>query len=139
MNSQSVEKTEVRASQNTKESAAATDVAAKKTNQGGHATNSSTVGTDGKAKQAAKESTTEKCPGAKNAASGSQKTNSEQKQSSSVVVGQEYEQSSTKEENVTQAATPGNLTTNADQNAQHTPLAKNVTLHLILAPDHLKR
>jgi EF hand len=96
MNSQSVEKTAGRAGQNTKKSPATTDVVAKKTNQDEHATNSSTVGTDGKPKQVAKETTTEKCAGAKNAASKAQ------------------------------APTPDSQSTNTDQNVQQTTLAKDI-------------
>jgi hypothetical protein len=105
MDSQTVEKTVGRASQNPKESAAATDVRSKKTNQGEHGTNSSAVGTDGKAKQAAKETATEKCADGKNAASSSQMTASEEKQSSAVL---------------------GDQTANTNQNAQPTTLAKDV-------------
>ena len=96
MNSQSVEKTVERANQNTKESPAATDVVAKKTNQGEHAISSGTDGAAGKTKQAAKETTTEKCAGAKNAVSDAQ------------------------------VPTPDSQTTNTDQNAQQTTLAKGI-------------
>ena len=74
MNPQMMENTAGRASQNSKESPAVSDVWAKKTNQGEHASNSSAVGTDGMHKKVAKKSTTEKCEGFKNTASNVQAT-----------------------------------------------------------------
>jgi EF hand len=96
MNSQSVEKTAGGVGQNTKKYPTLTENAANIINQDEHATSTGTDGAAGKAQQPAKESTTEKCAGAKQAVTD------------------------------TQVPARGNQTTNTNQNVQQTNLAKDL-------------